>query len=98
DGHVTGVQTCALPISSYFLLRRERPHKEVLLSLIWGAPVSLLTASVWYAPILARYGWTFIDQFFIQHHFSRFVSNKYHHPQRFRSEERRVGKESNSAW
>ncbi|OLE54500.1 MAG: hypothetical protein AUG51_07890 [Acidobacteria bacterium 13_1_20CM_3_53_8] len=68
---------------SYFILRRERPSRETLLSLIWGAPVSLLVAGVWYAPVIARHGWTFIDQFFIQHHFSRFVSNKYHHPQRF---------------
>jgi 4-amino-4-deoxy-L-arabinose transferase-like glycosyltransferase len=27
------------------------------------------------------HGRTFIDEFFIQHHFARYVSNKYHHPQ-----------------
>ena len=30
--------------------------------------------------MIARHGWTFIEQFIIQHHFARFVSNKYHHP------------------
>ncbi|HMF56352.1 MAG TPA: glycosyltransferase family 39 protein [Pyrinomonadaceae bacterium] len=69
--------------ASYYTLRRERPSVEALLSLIWGVPLSLLVAGTWYAPVIARHGWTFIDQFFIQHHFSRFVSNKYHHPQRF---------------
>ena len=31
--------------------------------------------------MIARHGWSFIDEFFIQHHFARYVSNKYHHPQ-----------------
>jgi 4-amino-4-deoxy-L-arabinose transferase-like glycosyltransferase len=35
----------------------------------------------WYGPVIARHGWTFIDEFFVQHHFARYVSNKYHHPQ-----------------
>jgi len=30
--------------------------------------------------MITRHGWTFIDQFIIQHHFARFVTNKYHHP------------------
>ncbi len=68
---------------AYFALRRERPRREALMSLLWGAPVSLLIAGLWYAPVMARHGWTFVDQFFIQHHFARFVSNKYHHPQPF---------------
>jgi len=33
--------------------------------------------------MLYRHGWIFIDQFIIQHHFARFFSNKYHHPQPF---------------
>ena len=28
-------------------------------------------------------GWKFIDEFFIQHHFQRYTSNKYQHPQPF---------------
>jgi 4-amino-4-deoxy-L-arabinose transferase-like glycosyltransferase len=31
--------------------------------------------------VIARHGWVFIDEFFVQHHFARYVSNKYHHPQ-----------------
>jgi 4-amino-4-deoxy-L-arabinose transferase-like glycosyltransferase len=70
-------------IGSYFLLRREWPRKAFLLSLIWGLPASVLLASIWYGPMIARHGWTFIDQFIIQHHFARFVSNKFHHPEPF---------------
>src|SRR5262249_846216 len=36
--------------------------------------------SLWYGPVIARHGYTFIDEFFIQHHFQRFTTNKYHHP------------------
>jgi 4-amino-4-deoxy-L-arabinose transferase-like glycosyltransferase len=31
--------------------------------------------------VIARHGETFIDEFFVQHHFARYVSNKYKHPQ-----------------
>jgi 4-amino-4-deoxy-L-arabinose transferase-like glycosyltransferase len=67
-------------IGFYFLLRREWPRRAFLLSLIWGLPLSWLVAGVWYGPMIARHGWTFIEQFIIQHHFARFATNKYHHP------------------
>ncbi len=68
-------------IGLYYLLRRKRP--DIWLSVPWGVPLMLLVAAVWYAPVIARNGWPFIDQFFVQHHFARYVSNKYHHPQPF---------------
>ena len=67
-------------IGLYFILRREWPRRSFLLSLIWGVPASVALASIWYGPMLARHGWTFVDQFIVQHHFARFVSNKFHHP------------------
>jgi 4-amino-4-deoxy-L-arabinose transferase-like glycosyltransferase len=70
-------------IAAYFLIRREWPNKDFLLGLLWGLPVALLVAASWYGPIWSRHGWTFIDQFIVQHHFARFLSNKYHHPQPF---------------
>ena len=66
-------------IGFYFLLRGEWPQRRFLLSLIWGAPLALAIAAVWYGPMIQRYGWTFIDQFIVQHHFARFATNKYHH-------------------
>lgn len=67
-------------VALYYVVRRERPSHGLVTSLIWGIPLSLVVAGVWFVPMFARHGWTFIDQFIIQHHFSRFVSNKYHHP------------------
>lgn len=70
-------------VGLYYLTRRRWPGRGGLFSLLWGVPLALAIAATWYAPVIARHGWTFIDQFFIQHHFARFVSNKYHHPQPF---------------
>ncbi len=68
-------------ITLYYLLRRDLPARRVWLSLIWGVPVALAVSAVWYGPVIYRHGWQFIDQFFIQHHFARYVTNKYHHAQ-----------------
>jgi 4-amino-4-deoxy-L-arabinose transferase-like glycosyltransferase len=63
----------------YFLLQRKWPAREYFTSLLWGAPVTALVAGTWYGPVISRHGWLFIDEFFIQHHFARYVSDKYHH-------------------
>ena len=67
-------------VAIYFIVRRESPAARFAKSFIWGLPLSLAIAGVWYGPMLARHGWIFIDQFIVQHHFARFVTNKYHHP------------------
>lgn len=67
-------------IAGYFLLRREWPDRRFLISLLWGIPIVIFTAGVWYGPMSYRHGWKFIDEFIIQHHFARFTTNKYHHP------------------
>jgi 4-amino-4-deoxy-L-arabinose transferase-like glycosyltransferase len=68
-------------VGFYYLLRREWPQRQVWLSLVWGLPLATAISAIWYGPVIARHGRTFIDEFFIQHHFARYVSNKYHHPQ-----------------
>jgi 4-amino-4-deoxy-L-arabinose transferase-like glycosyltransferase len=68
-------------VGVYYLFRREWPNRQVLLSLLWGMPLAIAVSAIWYGPVIARHGWTFIDEFFVQHHFARYVSNKYHHPQ-----------------
>ncbi|MEP6635967.1 MAG: glycosyltransferase family 39 protein [Acidobacteriota bacterium] len=65
----------------YYVFRRRWPESDTMLSLLWGGPIALAVAAIWYAPVISRNGWLFIDQFFIQHHFARYVSNKYRHPQ-----------------
>jgi 4-amino-4-deoxy-L-arabinose transferase-like glycosyltransferase len=68
-------------VGFYYLLRRAWPERSVLLSLLWGVPLAIAVSAIWYGPVIARHGWGFIDEFFVQHHFARYVSNKYHHPQ-----------------
>lgn len=67
----------------YFVLRREMPSREKFKGAVWGIALAMAVAAIWYGPVIARHGWTFIDEFFIKHHFARYVSNKYHHPQPF---------------
>lgn len=70
-------------ITIYFLLRRELPPRRFLKSLLWGIPLTLAVAGLWYGPMTQRHGWKFIDEFIVQHHFVRYLSNKYHHPEPF---------------
>jgi 4-amino-4-deoxy-L-arabinose transferase-like glycosyltransferase len=46
-----------------------------------GALIFLATAAVWYGPVMAKNGREFVDEFFIAHHFERYLSNKFRHPQ-----------------
>lgn len=68
-------------VGLYYLFRRTWPQRSVWFSLFWGVPLAVAVSAIWYGPVIARHGWTFIDEFFVQHHFARYVSNKYHHPQ-----------------
>ena len=68
-------------VGLFYVLRRAWPSRSVLASVIWGLPLAIAVSAIWYGPVIARHGWTFIDEFFVQHHFARYVSNKYHHPQ-----------------
>ena len=67
-------------VGAYFVLRRKWPAKSVWVSLLWGLPLSALVAATWYGPMLARHGGHFVDEFIVQHHFARYLSNTYHHP------------------
>ena len=70
-------------VSFYHLLRWRMPSRALLLSGFWGTGLACLIAASWYGPMYVRHGYEFVDQFLIQHHFQRFTSNKYLHPQPF---------------
>ncbi|MEJ7624712.1 MAG: glycosyltransferase family 39 protein [Pyrinomonadaceae bacterium] len=70
-------------IGVYFLMARRIPNRVFLVSLVWGTLLAALVAAVWYMPMYWRHGYEFVDEFFIQHHFARYTSNKYQHPQPF---------------
>ena len=70
-------------VGFYHVLAWKIPSKTVALSLLWGSMLATVIAATWYLPMYVRHGWEFIDQFFVQHHFQRYTSNKYLHPQPF---------------
>ena len=67
-------------LAGTWLLTRRRP----VFSWQWlmaGAAICLLVAAVWYVPITLEHGQAFIREFFINHHFRRYVENRFQHPQ-----------------
>ena len=70
-------------VAFYYVLSWRFPSKTFIFSLFWGTILSVLVASAWYLPMYQVNGWKFVDEFFIQHHFQRYTSNKYLHPQPF---------------
>jgi 4-amino-4-deoxy-L-arabinose transferase-like glycosyltransferase len=78
---LVGVVLPAGVVGLYALSRRELPPGWK--SALWGLPLMLLVAATWYAPVTSGHGRVFVEEFFVKHHFARFVSNKYHHPQGF---------------
>jgi 4-amino-4-deoxy-L-arabinose transferase-like glycosyltransferase len=70
-------------VAFYYLLSWRLPSKTFVFSLFWGTLLSLIVAAAWYVPMYQANGWKFVDEFFIQHHFERFTSDKYQHHQPF---------------
>ncbi len=70
-------------VGLYHLHSRKLPNKPFIISLVWGTLLATAVAATWYWPMYARHGYKFVDEFFFQHHFQRFTSNKYQHPQPF---------------
>lgn len=70
-------------VSLYFLISRRLPDRAFVFSTVWGTLLFVAVAAVWYLPMYEINGYKFIDEFIIQHHFQRFTSNKYQHPQPF---------------
>jgi len=66
-----------------YILSKKLPHRLFLLTLPIGLLISGLVACTWYLPMYQLHGFKFIDEFIIQHHFARYTSNKYLHPQPF---------------
>lgn len=77
-----GVALVILIFLLYFIWMGRRDligWREVLM----GSMVFLLIAATWYAPVMLRHGREFIYEFFVRHHFQRFTSNEFGHPQPF---------------
>ena len=51
---------------------------------LWGGLlVFAITISIWYVPVTMVNGMTFINEFFVNHHFKRYFENEFHHVQPF---------------
>lgn len=70
-------------LAAYYLVSKGWPPAKLLLSAIWGIPLTLGVAAIWYLPMYERYGDEFINEFIIRQHFERFVTNVFQHPQRW---------------
>ncbi len=70
-------------VTLFYLLQKKVPQKLVLISILPGIVLTFAVAGIWYLPMYEKHGWKFIDEFIIQHHFERYTSNKYLHPQPF---------------
>jgi 4-amino-4-deoxy-L-arabinose transferase-like glycosyltransferase len=67
-------------VGAYYTLRGKAPARNLRLSALWGIPLSLAVAAIWYGPMFWKHGTVFFDEFIIKHHFERYATNKYHHP------------------
>lgn len=63
-----------------YLVCTGQLRKLFCLRPFYGLLIFLAVAALWYAPVILKHGWLFVDEFFIQHHFQRYTSNKYRHP------------------
>lgn len=80
---LVGLVLPAAIIGLYLLLTRRLMIIFKPKLLLVGSAIFLATAATWYAPMIAINGREFINEFFIAHHFQRYLSNKYKHPQPF---------------
>lgn len=69
-------------IALYLILRRDWGGARRL-QVLWGLPLALAVSALWYGPVIAQHGRAFVVEFFVQHHFARYLTNKYQHPQPF---------------
>jgi 4-amino-4-deoxy-L-arabinose transferase-like glycosyltransferase len=77
---LVGIVLVLAILGVYLLITRQMSSvrwRDCLIGLVVFAAV----AGTWYIPVTVRHGWAFIEEFFIRHHFQRFTSNEFGHPQ-----------------
>jgi 4-amino-4-deoxy-L-arabinose transferase-like glycosyltransferase len=77
---LVGVVLVLAILGVYLLITRQLSSFRWRDCLI-GFVVFVAVAGTWYVPVTVRHGWAFIEEFFIRHHFQRFTSNEFGHPQ-----------------
>jgi len=79
---LVGVVLVASIFGAYLILTGQLALVRWRDSLI-GSIGFLAVAGAWYVPVTMRHGWPFIQEFFIRHHFERYTTNEFGHPQPF---------------
>jgi 4-amino-4-deoxy-L-arabinose transferase-like glycosyltransferase len=70
-----------IAILAYGLTRQPRGLRWQAWAI--GIVIFLAIVGLWYVPVTLVNGHAFIDEFIIKHHFRRFLTNRYQHPQPF---------------
>src|SRR5262249_11142015 len=73
---LVGIVLVALILSFWMMMTGKLRTLGLWDSLIGLVAFSAVTGS-WYGPVLWRHGWSFIEEFFIRHHFQRYTSNEF---------------------
>jgi 4-amino-4-deoxy-L-arabinose transferase-like glycosyltransferase len=77
---LVGILFVVLILGIYSVVTRRALARSIGEVLGMGA-VFLLVAALWYVPVTLAHGHNFIEEFFINHHFKRYLTNEYKHPQ-----------------
>ncbi|MCI0664838.1 MAG: glycosyltransferase family 39 protein, partial [Acidobacteria bacterium] len=80
---LVGIVVPLIILGPYLLLTKRWKIVFKPKLLLLGSIIFLATAATWYGPVIARHGADFINEFFLAHHFQRYTSNKFRHPQPF---------------
>lgn len=79
---LVGIALVIAILAVYFAAMRQSQFIRWQEALI-GIVVLLIIVGTWYVPVTLEHGWNFIEEFFIRHHFQRYTSNQFGHPQPF---------------
>jgi 4-amino-4-deoxy-L-arabinose transferase-like glycosyltransferase len=77
-GLVGIVMFVAIGGAAILLSRIGRPNAGLL---ALGVGVCAVVAAIWYLPVILEHGRAFTVEFFVNHHFKRYLTNEYHHPE-----------------
>lgn len=79
---LVGIVFVTAILAAYYLITR-RFSRIRWQEWLYATVIFLAVASFWYLPITLEHGWKFINEFFIEHHFYRYTTPVYRHPQPF---------------
>src|SRR5215471_1352729 len=77
-GLVGIVMFVAIGGAAFLLSRAPRPGAGLV---ALGLGVCAVVAGIWYVPVILEHGRAFTVEFFVNHHFKRYLTNEYHHPE-----------------